>query len=96
MDEAILRFRREARHELGDRQGAERLTAGPSASPRRAAPPFWAAFVADDRHRRCDASRAGRARVLAQKLAVFGSRRRTKRSFHCTSTRRPIQPGGVP
>ena len=24
MDEAILRFRREARHELGDRQGAER------------------------------------------------------------------------
>ena len=26
---------------------------------------------------------------------VFGSSRRTKRSFHCTSTRRPIQPGGA-
>jgi len=35
-----------------------------------------------------------RAQVLAQQR-VLGSRRRTWMSSHCTSTRRPIQPGGA-
>ena len=44
-----------------------------------------------------DAMPAVRARRCSRSSGpVFGPSSRTWRSFHCASTRRPIQPGGAP
>ena len=44
---------------------------------------------------RCDASPEGARRCSRRSCPVRGSSKRTWAPFHCTSTRRPIQPGGA-